>query len=249
MRYLIIFILLTGVLLAQSGYEIAKMVDERPAPKDLTNTTKMILTNSRGKTRTHTMISKSMDGNKKQIIWFLEPKDDKGVAFLKIEHDDRDDEMRMWLPAFKKVRRISSKKKGDAFMGSDLSYEDLSSRELNENEYNRMEDEPVNGIDCYVLEIIPKKEAKSSYTKHVSWIAKSTLTALKEHSFGKRGTLQKEKEFRYGQVGEYQVINRVFVKDKQNQHSTEVLFSDIKVDTGMDENLFHEKNLKRLPRD
>ena len=249
MRYLVIFLLLAGVLPAQSGYEIAKMVDERLAPRDLTNKTNMVLTNSRGKTRTHTMISKSMDGNKKQIIWFLEPKDDKGVAFLKIEHDDRDDEMRMWLPAFKKVRRISSKKKGDAFMGSDLSYEDLSSRELNENEYNRMEDEPVNGIDCYVLEIIPKKEATSSYTKHGSWIAKSTLTALKEHSFGKRGTLQKEKEFRYGQVGEYQVINRVFVKDKQNQHSTEVLFSDIKVDTGMDENLFHEKNLKRLPRE
>jgi len=241
--------LLTGVLPAQSGYEIAKMVDERLAPRDLTNTTNMILTNSRGKTRTHTMISKSMDGNKKQIIWFLEPKDDKGVAFLKIEHDDKVDEMRMWLPAFKKVRRISSKKKGDAFMGSDLSYEDLSSRELNENDYNRMEDEPVNGIDCYVLEIIPKKEAKSSYTKHVSWIDMSTLTAVKENSFDKRGKLHKTKEFRYGQMGDYQVINRVFVRDTQNQHSTEVMFSDIEVDSGIDENLFHEKNLKRLPRD
>ena len=241
--------MLTGVLPAQSGYEIAKMVDERLAPRDLTNTTNMILTNSRGKTRTHTMISKSMDGNKKQIIWFLEPKDDKGVAFLKIEHDDKVDEMRMWLPAFKKVRRISSKKKGDAFMGSDLSYEDLSSRELNENDYNRMEDEPVNGIDCYVLEIIPKKEAKSSYTKHVSWIDMSTLTAVKENSFDKRGKLHKTKEFRYGQMGDYQVINRVFVRDTQNQHSTEVMFSDIEVDSGIDENLFHEKNLKRLPRD
>ena len=249
MRYLIIFILLTGVLPAQSGYEIAKMVDERLAPRDLTNTTNMILTNSRGKTRTHTMISKSMDRNKKQIIWFLEPKDDKGVAFLKIEHDDKVDEMRMWLPAFKKVRRISSKKKGDAFMGSDLSYEDLSSRELSENDYNRMEDEPVNGIDCYVLEIIPKKEAKSSYTKHVSWIDMSTLTAVKENSFDKRGKLHKTKEFRYGQMGSYQVINRVFVRDTQNQHSTEVMFSDIEVDSGIDENLFHEKNLKRLPRD
>jgi outer membrane lipoprotein-sorting protein len=52
-------------------------------------------------------------------------------------------------------------------MGSDMSYEDLSNRELNENEYKRLEDETVNGIECYVLEIIPKKEAKSSYTKHI----------------------------------------------------------------------------------
>jgi len=157
--------------------------------------------------------------------------------------------MRMWLPAFKKVRRISSKKKGDAFMGSDLSYEDLSSRELNENHYNRMEDEPVNGIDCYVLEIIPKKKAKSSYTKHISWVDKSTLTTVKENSFDKREKLHKTKEFGYRHIGDYQVINRVFVRDTQNHHSTEVMFSDIKVDSGLDENLFHEKNLKRLPRD
>jgi len=170
MKKLILLTFLISALVGQTGFEIAKMVDEKPSPVDMSNKTSMILTNKKGKTRTNAMMSKSMDGNKKQIIWFLEPKDDKGVAFLKIEHDDKDDEMRMWLPAFKKVRRISSKKKGDAFMGSDLSYEDLSSRDLNENEYNRLDDETVDGRDCYVLEILPKKEAKSSYSKHISWI-------------------------------------------------------------------------------
>ena len=117
-RWLILFS--TSIIFGQTGIEIAKMVDERKTPKDMSNVTKMVLKNSKGKTRTNLMVSKSMDGNKKQIIWFLEPKDDKGVAFLKIEHDNKDDEMRMWLPAFKKIRRISSKKKGDAFMGSEL---------------------------------------------------------------------------------------------------------------------------------
>ena len=70
----------------------------------------------------------------------MEPKDDRGIAFLKIEHDDKDAEMRMWLPAFKRVRRISAKKRGDSFMGSDLSYEDLSSRELEKNDYKRLDD-------------------------------------------------------------------------------------------------------------
>ena len=110
----LIFILsLNVVLFSQSGYEIAKMMDEKLSPKDMSNRTKMVLTNSKGKTRTNAMVSKSVDGNKKQIIWFMEPKDDKGVAFLKLENEDKEDEMRMWLPAFKKVRRISSKKKGD----------------------------------------------------------------------------------------------------------------------------------------
>ena len=79
---------LNVVLFSQSGYEIAKMMDEKPSPKDMSNRTQMVLTNSKGKTRTNAMVSKSVDGNKKQITWFMEPKDDKGVAFLKIEHDD-----------------------------------------------------------------------------------------------------------------------------------------------------------------
>ena len=57
------------------------------------------------------MVIKSVDKNKKQIIWFLEPRDIRGISFLKINHQDKNDEMRMWLPAFKKVRRISAKKK------------------------------------------------------------------------------------------------------------------------------------------
>ena len=249
MNKILIILTFMSSVFSQTGFEIATMVDEKPTPMDMSNKTKMILTNSKGKSRSNAMISKSIDGNKKQLIWFLEPKDDKGVAFLKIEHDDKDDEMRMWLPAFKKVRRISSKKKGDAFMGSDLSYEDLSSRNLDENDYNRLDDEMVDGKDCYVLEIIPGKEAKSSYSKHVSWIEKSSLMGVKEESYDKRGRLKKVKEFTFQILKDYHVIKRVFVKDVQKTHTTEVTFSDVQVDSGIDKNLFQEKNLKRLPRD
>jgi outer membrane lipoprotein-sorting protein len=233
---------------SQTGFEIAKMVDEKPSPMDMSSKTKMILTNKKGKSRSNAMMSKSVDGNKKQIIWFLEPKDDKGVAFLKIEHDNKDDEMRMWLPAFKKVRRISSKKKGDAFMGSDLSYEDLSSRELDENQYNRLDDGAVNGKDCYVLEILPKAQAKSAYTKHISWIDKLTLMGVKEESYDKRGKLKKKKEYEFQNMKGYHVMKRVYVEDVQKNHSTEVTFSEIEVDSGIRENLFQEKNLNRLPQ-
>jgi len=244
----LIFILsLNVVLFSQSGYEIAKMMDEKLSPKDMSNRTKMVLTNSKGKIRTNAMVSKSVDGNKKQIIWFMEPKDDKGVAFLKLENEDKEDEMRMWLPAFKKVRRISSKKKGDSFMGSDLSYEDMSNRDMSENEYTRLDDETVNEIECYVLEITPKKEAKSAYSKHISWIAKEGLYGVKENSFDKRGELKKRKVFNFQKLKEYYVIERVFVEDVQKQHTTEVTFSDIQVDSEINEKLFQEKNLKRLP--
>lgn len=245
---MILLTLLMSSAWGQTGIEIAKMVDEKPTPRDMVNTTNMVLTNSKGKTRTNVMMSRSIDGNKKQIIWFLEPKDDRGVAFLKIEHNNKDDEMRMWLPAFKKVRRISSKRKGDAFMGSDLSYEDLTSRDLNEYTYKRLDDELVNSTQCFVLESKPNTSAKSSYSKHISWIDKENLNIVQEYSFDKRGALKKEKYFQHNKLKDYYVMNQIRVKDVQKQHTTEVTFESLEVDTGINPALFQEKNLKRIPK-
>ena len=178
----------------------------------------------------------------------FEPADDKGVAFLKIEHDDKADEMRMWLPAFKKVRRISSSKKGDSFMGSDLSYEDMTSRSLDENNYKRLENDMVDGKECFVLEVVPNAEIKSTYSKHITWVEKETLIAIKEESYDLGGSLRKKKKFFFDSNSGYDVINEIFVEDIQKNHTTKLTMDDIKVDSGLDESLFQEKNLKRLPR-
>ena len=243
----IILMLFPILVFSQSGRDIAEMIENRPAPDDLINQTVMILTNSKGKTRTHKMISKSKNGSEKQIIWFMEPKDDRGIAFLKIEHEDRDDEMRMWLPAFKKVRRISSKKKSDSFMGSDLSFEDLSNRRLNSNDYKRLEDAKWLGRDCYVLETVPKKESKSNYVRHVSWIDKNHINILKEQSFNKKNKLEKEKHFSYETRGKYQLIKKVNVENLIKKHATEITFSDIIINSGISDKLFNDISLRRLP--
>ena len=243
----IILMLFPILIFSQSGRDIAEMIENRPAPNDLINQMVMILINSKGKTRTHKMISKSKNGGEKQIIWFKEPKDDRGIAFLKIESDNKDDEMRMWLPAFKKVRRISSKKKSDAFMGSDLSFEDLSNRRLKSNDYKRLEDAKWLGRDCYVLETIPKKESKSNYVRHVSWIDKNHMNILKEQSFNRKNKLEKEKHFSYETRGKYQLIKKVSVKNLLKRHATEITFYDIVINSGISDKIFNDINLRRLP--
>ena len=248
MNKLILSLILSVLFFAQTGFEIAKMVDDRLQPEDISSTATMVLTNSKGKTRTSVMRLKSIDGNKKRLIWFLEPKDDKGVAFLKIEHESQENEIRMWLPAFKKVRRIASTKKGDSFMSSDLSYDDLTNRNLNENNYEHLKNEIVNGHNCYVLKIRPKPKVKSNYSHHVNWIIKDSLVPFKEESYDKRGELKKKKEFQYKRLKGYHVIERIYVKDMQKNHTTEIMFKSIEVDSGIEKNLFQEKNLKRLPK-
>ncbi len=247
-KYLIIIVMLFSYTFGQSGYEIAKSADERETPKDMTTDLSMILTNKKGRTRTSTLHSVSKDNAEKQIIWFLAPADDKGVAFLKIEHAGADDEMRLWLPAFNKVRRISSNQKSDSFMGSDMSYEDMTSRTLDEYSYELLGEELLDDVLCFKLEITPKPEAESNYSKFITWISKDEYLTLQEEYYDKSGRLEKVRTIKYAEQKGYIVPTEIFVKNVQTKHSTLLTFDELKLDTGIEDNLFQEKNLKRLPR-
>jgi len=238
----------TSPAFGQTGYDVAKSVDERPEPADMKTDLTMILTNSKGQTRTSTLRLINDDGGKKQMRWLLSPADDKVVSFLKIEHDDQDDELRLWLPAFKKVRRISSNKKSEAFMGSDLSYEDMTNRELNENDYELLkEDEVVLNIPCFVIQTVPKPIAESEYSRHVTWIAMDGRYPVNEESYDHAGKLLKSKTFIFKKQNDFWIPTEIYVENIQKTHNTRLNFKNIHIDTGVDDDLFQEKNLKRLP--
>ncbi len=247
-KYISIIVLIVNISFSQTGYDIAKQIDEKQQPNDMKTNLTMVLTNKKGKTRTSTLRSITKDDSKKQIIWFLAPADDKGVAFLKIEHEGEDDEMRLWLPAFNKVRRISSKQKADSFMGSDMSYEDMTSRELNEYTYKLTGSEMIDSTEYYILESTPKPELESTYSKHIAWVSKSDYLVMKEESYDNSGRLLKVKLLKYKRLKEYDVPEEMYVENVQKNHNTSLTFDQIEVDTDVSDKLFQEKNLKRIPR-
>ncbi len=244
---LIILSILFQLLFALTGIELALLVDDRDSPKDMKSNMSMLLTNKNGKTRTSKIRSYSKDENKKQILWFLAPADDKGVAYLKIEHENKNDDMKLWLPNFKKIRRISSKKKSESFMGSDMSYEDMTSRNIDEYTYSILGSEKIDNVDCYILESVPSG-IKTEYSKHISWIIKDMYLPVKEESFDKNGELLKSKSIIYQQIKEYSIMIELHVKNVQRNHQTILKFDNIEVDSGIKDNIFHEKNLKRMPK-
>jgi outer membrane lipoprotein-sorting protein len=244
----IIVLLLLGWIFALTGDELAKQIDNRKKPSDSKVDLIMTLINKKGKARSSSLRSFTKDDGAKQIIWFLSPADDKGVAFLKIEHDEKDDEMRIWLPAFKKVRRISAKKRSDSFMGSDMSYEDISSRQLNKFKFTIIGQVGYDSISCYLLESKPKEHIRSEYSRHITWIDSTLLIPLKEESYDMSDQLLKEKYFSYSIIKEYQILMKVHVTNIQKNHSTILNFENIELDTGVSDDLFHERYLKRLPK-
>ena len=242
------FILLIGWVVALTGDELAQKMDDRKTPSDSKVDLIMTLKNKKGKTRSSSLRSITKDDGEKQIIWFLSPADDKGVAFLKIEHDDKDDEMRIWLPAFNKVRRISAKKRSDSFMGSDMSYEDMSTRQLDEYTFNITGQEIYDSTSCYILKSVPRDHIRTEYSQHITWVDTSLFLPLKEKSYDKSGEPLKEKYFFYSHINGYDVLSEIKVRDVLRDHSTNLKFENIELDMGVEDKLFHEMYLKRLPK-
>lgn len=245
---IILLFIIINYSYGQLGYEIAHKVYSKNVVEDLTCIMKMKLINSKNKIKNYKMKSLSIDGSRKQIIWFMEPSYDKGISFYKVEHENRENEMKMWLPAFKKIRRISSRKKSDSFMGSDLSYEDLSRRKLNDYTFKKIEDRSFNNKSYFVLEITPKQKSNSSYKNHISWVDKKTYNIIRENSFGINGNLLKEKEFFYITLEGYEIIEKVKVYNPILKHSTIIEFTQIEINSDINESFFHEKYMKRIPK-
>jgi len=233
-----------------TGLELAIKMENRDKPIDTKSKSTMELLKKNGKKRILELINKSKDNSKKQMIWFLEPRDDYGIAFLKIEKKGESDFMNMWLPGFKKFRRISSQKKSDSFMGSDLSYEDMTNRDIEEYKFTLLDEEVLceqNSDDkCYLLSSKPKDEF-SEYSEHRTWVTKDTFLSLKEESYDKDGEKLKYKELTYTKIDNYYIMNTLNVKNIQKNTSTFLTINDIKVNNGYSDDIFHSKSLKRVP--
>ncbi|MBI45226.1 MAG: hypothetical protein CMG66_03570 [Candidatus Marinimicrobia bacterium] len=244
---IIITLLFINYIFALEGLELAQLVDSRKTPQDIKSTNTMILTNKKGKTKTLELMSISKDNSEKQMIWFLKPAKDKGISFLKIEYEDQDDFMTMWLPGFSRFKRIKSSQKSDSFMGSDLSFEDLTNRTISDYTYKIIE---YNESEkWYQLESIPK-EMESEYSKHITKILeieKGIFLAIEEHSYDKENQLLKTKKFDFQNIDSYYIMNKLEVKNVQKNHSTLLTVNDISLNNNYEDSKFIQRSLKIIP--
>ena len=248
--YLIICLL--AFSFPMNGYEVANKVSNQRYPDDIKATLTMTLKDKKGRSSISKIRSITKDDGAKQIIWFLSPKDNFGVSLLKIESDDKNDMMKMWIPAFNRVRRITSKRKSDSFMGSDLSFEDLYNRALEDYTYKLISEEMFNNQMHYLIQSEPKEGVNSAYSKHVSWILKDKFIIIKEESYDKSNKLYKRKHYSYFNYTKdkesFYLIESILVENVKTNHSTELQFDDIEINSKISDDLFQEKNLKRIPR-
>ena len=188
-----------------------------------TSTMEMILINARGEKTTRKMTSKIFevkgDGDK-SLIEFELPADVAGTRMLTWSHKIKDNDQWMYLPAFKKIKRISSRNKTGSFMGSEFSFEDLGSQEPEKYEQIYIGEEEINGRKCWVLEQVPT-DPKSGYTKLKTWIDQGYMNAAKIQYYDRKGSLLKTALFSdYKQHGQFWRIGKITMRNHQTKKSS-----------------------------
>jgi outer membrane lipoprotein-sorting protein len=131
-------------------------------------------------------ILENIENGDKTIMKFTEPADIRDTALLTFENKTRDDDQWLYLPALKRVKRISSSKKSASFMGSEFTFEDLSPKEIRKYEYTRQKDEACGVFQCYVVDSKPLFD-HSGYSKIRLWIRSDNFQNVREEFYDKKG--------------------------------------------------------------
>lgn len=259
MKYLLTALTLAGLLvpagvLAESpeekGLAIAIEDDKRDNGfQDYQADMVMVLTNRSGEEAKRQIHTKNMevdgDGDKSLVI-FNEPRDVKGTALLNFSHKTETDDQWLYLPALKRVKRISSANKSGSFMGSEFAYEDITSQEVEKYTYKWLRDEELEGLPVFVFERYPAYEY-SGYTRQIVWLDKKEYRPLKIEYYDKKKTLLKTQTFSgYKQyLDKYWYPDEMHMENHQTGKKTTLFWSNYKFRVGFKSRDFNKNSLKR----
>jgi outer membrane lipoprotein-sorting protein len=240
----------TSQLMAQelTGREIIEKVYMLPDGDDQTSDLSMTLINKSGKERLRKIkqFTKDMGDVEKSIMFFQSPADVKNTSFMSWTYDsDKSDDQWIYLPALKKVKRISSDSKSDYFMGSDFTYDDLGDRKLDDDTHQLLREEAIDGVDYYVVESSPKDE-DYIYSKTITWIRKDNFIGLKKEFYDEDEELLKTLKIKkFEEISGFLVITSSEMHNVQKNHKTMMDLSDVEINTGISDSKFSERMMMR----
>lgn len=234
----------------EKGLAIAIEADKRDTGwVDQTANLYMILKNKQGQESRRSLVINTLevqgDGDKSLTI-FNSPADVKGTAFLSYTHALKPDDQWLFLPALKRVKRISSANKSGPFVGSEFAYEDISSQEVEKYSYKWLRDEQLDGRDSFVIERYPRYE-NSGYTRMIVWMDKEMYQPLKLDFYDRKDSLFKTLHFRgYQQYsGQFWRPDVMDMSNHLNGKSTSLEWNNYKFGNGFTDRDFDRNTLKR----
>ncbi|MFA5769723.1 MAG: outer membrane lipoprotein-sorting protein [Bacteroidales bacterium] len=241
------WILLSGSLPAsgQTAAEISKKsmdaIDLGSMEMDFTLTIRDHRGNER--VRQITMASAKFGVINKSLIRFTAPADVNGTTLLIYDHEHKDDDMWIYMPALKKVRRIISSEKGKSFMGSEFTNADMSKPNQANFQYSILGTTEYEGVVCWKIEstgIDQSVQKANGYSKTISYIDTANYLCHKVEYYDLGGQLQ-----RIQQITNYkeQSANtyfayRMVMANVQTKRVSEMVVTHLQTGTALNENTF-----------
>ncbi|MCK5767938.1 MAG: outer membrane lipoprotein-sorting protein [Candidatus Atribacteria bacterium] len=248
---MIIICLFVSSIIVYAGTEITLTVDEimdkmeETSPDYSTQKTisEMILADKDGKEEIREMVMFSQKVENDQtntLVRFLSPKSVKGVTLLNLNDGEK---IYLYMPAYNKPRRIAGSSKGDEFMGTGLSYEDMS-MDYKDEEYEKTLLEETD--DEYIIEVLPSEE-DVSYEKIILRIDKEKFYAKKVEFYETIDELTKTLTINKIKIDEKENVTPIEMEftDIEEENKTKIIIKEIEYDIELSSSFFSIRTLKK----
>lgn len=206
----------------------------------------LVIRSKRGSERVRAIEIRSTEagGLGRTLVRFHAPADVAGTGFLILEKEEGDDDQYIYLPALGKVKRITGSQRNQKFMGTDLTYADMESRNLRKSTLKRLADKDIGGNSTYVIESTPDDPKDSQYGRTVSHIHKPSFVPLKVEFFDKKQKLLKTITVRRleKKEGSWVAMDSV-VKNVQASTQTQMVVEEISFSVKLSESEFTQRVL------
>jgi len=248
MKKILLFIAMSLSLYAMNSLEIAKKSYEiMSGYQSSISKTTMILKNSNAEESIRKLEIQKLENSDgdKSLISFLYPMDIKNTKLLSYEVIGDDDKQWLYLPALKRVKRISSRNKSGSFMASEFSYEDISSQNYKNYTYpSEALKISKDGKEYFKIIRVPK-DKNSGYSKQIIFVDTVTYLARFGEYFDKQNRLLKKVSFlEYQKINEVYRIKKVNMFNIQNGKSSMLIWDDDSINTNLQEQDFTKRALR-----
>ena len=186
----------------------------------------------------------------KMVLYTEFPPDAEGAAFMRWAYtpaSDKNADQWIYLPVLKKIRRVAIRDPGDSFLGSDLTYADISARDIDADEHTLTRIVKRGNQEFYAVASKPHSGKKSLYSKTMSWFEKgqdwSGCVKRQVDYYDNKGVPLKQQIIKWQQVENAWVWSEVLVKNLQTSHSSLFRITDVKINVGLHDDAFTERAL------
>lgn len=204
-------------------------------------------------TRRAEVASKLVDGQIVSFGRFTYPAEMRGMTVLRFQYADRDDDFWIYLPEFRRVRRMSAALRSDMFIGTDAAFEDVERRQIDDYRVELGPSEEIDGEPVWTVRARPTYD--SGYERVVYSISKDDSTILRSYHY-KRGAEEPFKVIETPRattekIGDHTVPRRATVRNLERGTRTDIAVTRILVNPELDDQLFTLRSLgqeREMPR-